>query len=134
VLLRALEARGQLTAEPGRVAVGWLVVEDLIMVLVLVLLPAVAPSIGRIDQSAGALDSTSLLNTLLITFIKVAIFVALMLVGGVRLIPWLLRRVEATGSRELFVLAVLAVALGILTARQNSLASPLPWERSWLAS
>jgi monovalent cation:H+ antiporter-2, CPA2 family len=60
VLLRALEARGQLTAEPGRVAVGWLVVEDLIMVLVLVLLPAVAPSIGRIDQSAGALDSTSL--------------------------------------------------------------------------
>jgi CPA2 family monovalent cation:H+ antiporter-2 len=53
------------------------------------------------------------LSTLLITFIKVAIFVALMLVGGVRLIPWLLRRVEATGSRELFVLAVLTVALGI---------------------
>ena len=113
VLLRALEARGQLTAEPGRVAVGWLVVEDLIMVLVLVLLPAIAPSIGGVDASAGAVDSTSLLSTLLITFIKVAIFVALMLVGGVRLIPWLLRRVEATGSRELFVLAVLTVALGI---------------------
>ena len=112
VLLRALEARGQLIAEPGRVAVGWLVVEDLIMVLVLVLLPAIAPLIGGVDASTRV-DSTSLGRTLLVTFIKVAIFVALMLVGGVRLIPWLLRRVEATGSRELFVLAVLAVALGI---------------------
>lgn len=112
VLLRALEARGQLIAEPGRVAVGWLVVEDLIMVLVLVLLPAIAPLIGGVDAST-TVDSTSLGRTLLVTFIKVAIFVALMLVGGVRLIPWLLRRVEATGSRELFVLAVLAVALGI---------------------
>jgi CPA2 family monovalent cation:H+ antiporter-2 len=113
VLLRALEGRGQLSTEPGRVAVGWLVVEDLIMVLVLVLLPAVAPSIGGMGESAGAFDGASLLRTLLITSIKVAIFVALMLVGGVRLIPWLLRRVEATGSRELFILAVLAVALGI---------------------
>ena len=112
VLLRALEARGQLIAEPGRVAVGWLVVEDLIMVLVLVLLPAIAPFIGGVDAST-TVDSTSLGRTLLVTFVKVAIFVALMLVGGVRLIPWLLRRVEATGSRELFVLAVLAVALGI---------------------
>ena len=112
VLLRALEARGQLIAEPGRVAVGWLVVEDLIMVLVLVLLPAIAPLIGGVDAST-TVDSTSLGRTLLVTFVKVAIFVALMLVGGVRLIPWLLRRVEATGSRELFVLAVLAVALGI---------------------
>jgi monovalent cation:H+ antiporter-2, CPA2 family len=113
VLLRGLEARGQLAAEPGRVAVGWLVVEDLIMVLVLVLLPAIAPSIGGLDDATGTFDSASLLSTLLITFIKVAIFVALMLVGGVRLIPWLLRRVEATGSRELFILAVLTVALGV---------------------
>ena len=113
VLLRALEARDALTTEPDRVAVGWLVVEDLIMVLVLVLLPAIALALGGMEGAAEGFDSASLAQTLLITFVKVALFVALMLVGGVRLIPWLLRRVEATGSRELFILAVLAAALGI---------------------
>ena len=111
VLLRSLEARDALTSEPGRVAVGWLVVEDLIMVVVLVLLPALAPSLG---SNAGEVAGPGAIGlTLLLTLIKVGLFVALMLVGGVRVIPWLLRRVEATGSRELFILAVLAVALGI---------------------
>jgi CPA2 family monovalent cation:H+ antiporter-2 len=113
VLLRALEARGQLTADSGRVAVGWLVVEDLIMVIALVLLPAIAPSLGGMGGSGVGFDGASLWRTLLFTLIKVAVFVALMLVGGVRLVPWLLSRVEAMGSREPFVLAVLTVALGI---------------------
>ncbi len=114
VLLRALEARGQLTSEPGRVAVGWLLVEDLIMVVVLVLLPALAPLLvpGTAELTGGP-DLTSIGGTLVLTLVKVAAFIALMLIGGVRVIPWILRRVEATGSRELFILAILAVALGI---------------------
>jgi monovalent cation:H+ antiporter-2, CPA2 family len=114
VLLRALEARDQLTSEPGRIAVGWLLVEDLITVMVLVLLPALAPLLRQ--ETAGlaeTLDVTGLGGILLLTFVKVAVFIALMLIGGVRVIPWILRWVEATGSRELFVLAILAIALGI---------------------
>jgi CPA2 family monovalent cation:H+ antiporter-2 len=114
VLLRALEARGQLTSEPGRIAIGWLLVEDLITVVVLVLLPALAPLLRQETAgSAGTLDVTALGGILILTFIKVVVFVALMLIVGVRVIPWILRWVEATGSRELFVLAILAVALGI---------------------
>jgi CPA2 family monovalent cation:H+ antiporter-2 len=114
VLLRALEARGQLTSEPGRIAIGWLLVEDLITVVVLVLLPALAPFLQpETPGLAGALDLGALGGILLLTFVKVAMFIALMLVGGVRVIPWILRRVEATGSRELFILAILAIALGI---------------------
>jgi monovalent cation:H+ antiporter-2, CPA2 family len=114
VLLRALEARDQLTSEPGRIAIGWLLVEDLITVMVLVLLPALAPLLRQ--ETAGlaeTLDVTGLGGILLLTFVKVAVFIALMLIGGVRVIPWILRWVEATGSRELFVLAILAIALGI---------------------
>ncbi len=114
VLLRALEARGQLTSAPGRIAIGWLLVEDLITVVVLVLLPALAPLLRQeVAGSAGTLDVTALGGILVLTFVKVAVFIVLMLIGGVRLIPWLLRRVETTGSRELFILAILAIALGI---------------------
>lgn len=111
VLLRALEARGALASLAGRVAVGWLVVEDLIMVVALVLLPALAGPLGGRPPAGGGGGDLAL--ALALTLGKVALFVALMLVGGVRVIPWLLARVERTGSRELFILATLAVALGI---------------------
>jgi len=118
VLLRALEDRGILDSVDGRIAVGWLIVEDLVTVLALVLLPALAPALGGTapvaDAAQGAaLGSGSLLATLGLTLLKVAVFGAVMLVGGRRVIPWLLGRVVGTGSRELFTLAVLAVALGI---------------------
>ncbi|MEY4753198.1 MAG: hypothetical protein RJA44_873 [Pseudomonadota bacterium] len=105
VLLRALEARQTLDEPDGRIAVGWLVVEDLAMVLVLVLLPVLA---GPGDASAGALGWS-----LLLTLLKVGGFIALMLAGGRRLLPWLLRQIVRTGSRELFTLCIIAVALGI---------------------
>ena len=122
VLLRALEDRGILDSVDGRIAVGWLIVEDLVTVLALVLLPALAGSLGAVPPSAGALEGAaahapaaggSLLVTLAITLLKVAAFLVVMLVGGRRVIPALLGRVVGTGSRELFTLAVLAVALGI---------------------
>jgi CPA2 family monovalent cation:H+ antiporter-2 len=117
VLLRALEDRGILESLDGRIAVGWLIVEDLVTVLALVLLPALAGALGAApgaaDAAHGAAAGGSLLATLGVTLLKVALFVAVMLVGGRRVIPWLLGRVVGTGSRELFTLAVLAVALGI---------------------
>ena len=114
VVLRVLGERGggTLDSVPGRIAVGWLVVEDLAMVLALVLLPALAPTLGG-DAGAGATSAGELARTLALTFGKVAAFVAIMLVVGRRAVPWLLERVARTGSRELFTLAVLAVALGI---------------------
>jgi CPA2 family monovalent cation:H+ antiporter-2 len=79
-----------------------------------VLLPALAPFLRpETTELAGTPDLGDLAVILFLTFLKVAIFIALMLVGGVRVIPWILRRVEATGSRELFILAILAIALGI---------------------
>jgi len=110
VLLRALESRGTLASEDGRIAVGWLVVEDLITVLALVMLPALAGLGASVPQAAS---TGSVLMTLVWTLTKLVAFVALMLVVGARAIPWLLHRVSRTGSRELFTLAVLAVALGI---------------------
>lgn len=111
VLLRALEERGLLDSDKGRIAVGWLIVEDLAMVLALVLLPALAPSLG--GTGAGHAAAADLWLTLGLTLAKVALFAALMLVGGRRLVPWLLDQAARTGSRELFTLAVLALALGI---------------------
>jgi CPA2 family monovalent cation:H+ antiporter-2 len=108
VLLRALEARNILETERGRIAVGWLIVEDLAMVLALVLLPAIA-SLSDTDGSGAAAIARALGSTVF----KVAGFIALMLVVGRRLIPWLLHWVVHTGSRELFRLAVLAIALGV---------------------
>ena len=109
VLLRALEQRQLLDTKRGRIAIGWLIVEDLAMVLTLVLLPALAGTLGGKTDGGDA----GLLWPLLITLGKVAAFVALMIFGGRRVVPWVLERIAASGSRELFTLAVLAIALGI---------------------
>ncbi|WP_369979922.1 YbaL family putative K(+) efflux transporter [Xanthomonas bundabergensis] len=108
VLLRAMEERRLLETLRGRIAVGWLIVEDLVMVLALVLLPALADALG----GKGA-DTGSILGALGITLLKMAAFVVVMLVVGRRAIPWALEKVAATGSRELFTLSVLAIALGV---------------------
>lgn len=110
VLLRALQGADLIDTRRGRIAVGWLIVEDLVMVLALVLLPALAGVLNNADASAGA---GALLQPLLSTLLKVAGFVALMLVVGRRVIPWALHWVVHSGSRELFRLAVLAIALGV---------------------
>jgi monovalent cation:H+ antiporter-2, CPA2 family len=114
VLLRALESRGVLESVNGRIAVGWLVVEDLVMVLVLVLLPPFSVWLGGNSPipAEGAGDQ-SLLITLVFTLGRVSVFVALMLVVGRRLFPWLLWQIARTGSRELFTLCVIAAAVGI---------------------
>ena len=109
VLLRALQERRLVDTERGRIAVGWLIVEDLAMVLTLVLLPALAGLLK--GEGGGSLSGVAL--PLLITLAKVGAFVAFMLIIGRRLVPWLLHYVAHTGSRELFRLAVLAISLGI---------------------
>jgi CPA2 family monovalent cation:H+ antiporter-2 len=114
VLLRALQERRLVETERGRIAVGWLIVEDLAMVLTLVLLPALAP-ILKGGTSAGG-DWTALAIPVVITIGKVVAFVAVMLIGGRRVIPWILHTVVHTGSRELFRLSVLAIALGVAFA------------------
>ena len=111
VLLRALEATGQLTALEGRIALGWLVVEDLVMVLVLVLLPPLAGTLGGAGGSAPS--GAAVATTLGITLTKIAAFVVLMLVLGKRALPHALWWVARTGSRELFTLAVIAAAIGV---------------------
>jgi CPA2 family monovalent cation:H+ antiporter-2 len=118
VLLRAMQERRLMDTDRGKIAVGWLIVEDLAMVLALVLLPALANVLGGNGdaQTAGPLAARlglGLTGTLLLTVAKVGLFIALMLVVGRRLIPWLLHYVAHTGSRELFRLAVLAIALGV---------------------
>jgi CPA2 family monovalent cation:H+ antiporter-2 len=114
VLLRALQERRLVNSERGRIAVGWLIVEDIFMVLTLVLLPALAPLLDPGSRvSAGAsFDTMALLTTLAITVGKIAAFLAMMLVLGQRLIPWVLHYIAHTGSRELFRLGVLVIALG----------------------
>ena len=112
VLLRALQERRVINTERGRIAVGWLIVEDLVMVLTLVLLPALVPLLDGSLKSATPYGMTELLETLAITVAKVAAFVAIMLVVGRRVIPWVLHYVAHSGSRELFRLAVLSIALG----------------------
>ncbi|WP_420472616.1 YbaL family putative K(+) efflux transporter [Noviherbaspirillum sp. ST9] len=112
VLLRALEDRGVLDSVNGRIAVGWLIVEDLVMVVVLVLLPALSgPLGGKADAAAG-----NLWASLAITLAEVAVFIALMLVVGRKFFPWLLWQVARTNSRELFTLCVVAAAVGIAYA------------------
>jgi monovalent cation:H+ antiporter-2, CPA2 family len=114
VLLRALEARGVLESLNGRIAVGWLVVEDLVVVLVLVLLPALAQMLGGLEtRGSGAAGQENLGLALAVTLGKVAAFVALMLIAGKRLLPRLLWAVARTGSRELFTLAVISAAVGV---------------------
>jgi len=107
VLLRALQERRLVETERGHIAVGWLIVEDLAMVLTLVLLPAFAQA-----TSSASADLESIVISLGLTLGKVVAFVAIMLIVGRRVIPWILHYVAHTGSRELFRLAVLAIALG----------------------
>jgi len=109
VLLRALQERRLIETERGRIAVGWLVVEDLATVLALVLLPALAPVL---KGGASGVDPLSILTPVALTIGKVVAFIVLMVVVGRRVIPWVLHYVAHTGSRELFRLAVLAIALG----------------------
>ena len=112
VLLRAMEDRRLLETRRGKIAVGWLIVEDLVMVVALVLLPALAEALGT-DGKAGQASLGSVMASLGWTFLKVSAFVAVMLVVGKRAIPWMLERVAGLGSRELFTLSVLAIALGV---------------------
>jgi len=107
VVLRTLEERRLVDTDQGRIAVGWLIVEDLVMVLVLVLLPALA------DLFKGTGDTRELLIALVTTVFKVGAFITVMLIFGRRIVPWILERVAGTGSRELFTLCVLAIALGV---------------------
>jgi len=109
VLLRAMEERRLLESRRGRIAVGWLIVEDLACVLALVLMPVVASVVNGGDE----ITFGTILVKVLITLVQVALFVAVMLVIGRRVIPWLLERTAGTGSRELFTLAVLSIALGV---------------------
>jgi len=114
VLLRALQERDLVESPQGRIAVGWLIVEDLAMVLTLVLLPAMAGLLGGADDPGAAWPGTmAVLIEILSTLGKVAAFVVVMLVIGRRFIPWMLERIVWTGSRELFRLGVLATALGV---------------------
>jgi monovalent cation:H+ antiporter-2, CPA2 family len=110
VLLRAMQERRLIETERGRIAVGWLIVEDLTMVLVLVLLPALAGPMGGTGQAETTPGGVAL--ALGITAAKIAGFVAVMLIVGKRIIPWILHYMAHTGSRELFRLSVLVIALG----------------------
>ena len=111
VLLKALEARGVLDSMNGRIAVGWLVVEDLATVLVLVLMPPLAGVLG--SSVVPAPGAEPLWVTIGKTLLQVAAFIAIMLVAGRRVLPWLLWHISRTGSRELFTLCVVAAAVGI---------------------
>lgn len=134
VLLRALESRQLIDSRRGKIAVGWLIVEDLVMVLALVLLPALSGVLGGGEQEATSVaasgsadladaaitavtatapEQLNIVYQLLLTLAKVAIFVTLMMLVGRRVIPWILERVAGMGSRELFTLSVLAIAMGI---------------------
>ena len=121
VLLRALQDRDLVASDRGRIAVGWLIVEDVVMVLALVLIPPLAgllggitqPVDGEAEQEVIRLGFGPITATLAVTLAKFAAFVALMLVVGRKVIPWILHYVAHTGSRELFRLGVLSIALGV---------------------
>ncbi len=115
VLLRALQNRRLLDTERGRLAMGWLIVQDFITVIALVMIPAFAGLLNAGDSGAG-FSGPQLADTLILTFGKFGAFIVLMLVVGRRSIPWILHYVAHTGSRELFRLAVLSVALGVAFA------------------
>jgi monovalent cation:H+ antiporter-2, CPA2 family len=126
VLMRALQDRDLMQTDRGKVAVGWLVVEDLVMVIALVLVPPLAGLLGGIAQpiEEGAELVTQvgigpIAATVLVTLVKAASFVAIMLVVGQRVIPLILHFVALTHSRELFRLAVLAIALGVAYGATN---------------
>lgn len=112
VLLKALGDRGLLDSVNGKIAVGWLLVEDLVMVLALVLLPATAVLLGG-EALAGTDPNQNIWATLGITLLKVAGFIAFMLIVGKRLVPLIMQFVARLGSRELFTLTVVAAAVSI---------------------
>ncbi|MCL6712106.1 YbaL family putative K(+) efflux transporter [Pseudoxanthomonas sp. z9] len=112
VLLRAMEERRLLDTSRGRIAVGWLIVEDLACVLALVMMPVIGGLAGQ-QGEAGGLSAGAIIASLGWTLLKLALFVTVMLVVGRRVIPWILERTASTGSRELFTLSVLAIALGV---------------------
>ncbi|MEE4238387.1 MAG: cation:proton antiporter [Anderseniella sp.] len=117
VLLKALDSRNAITTTNGRISVGWLIVEDLAMVLALVLLPALAGVLGGVPSTdTHAVSEQSVLASLGITLAKVSGFIAIALLVGPVVLPRLLKEVARTGSRELFTLAVLAMAIGIAFA------------------
>ena len=109
VLLRAMEERRLLDTRRGKIAVGWLIVEDLACVIALVMIPALAGALGEGSEAGGG----GIVMALAITFGKVIAFVVFMLVVGRKAIPWVLERIAGTGSRELFTLAVLSIAMGV---------------------
>ena len=111
VLLKSLESRSMLDTMNGRIAVGWLVVQDLVTVLVLVLLPPLASVLG--STSVHVASTSPLWLTISQTLLQVSAFIALMMIVGKRVLPWLLWQVARTGSRELFTLAVISTAIGI---------------------
>ncbi|MGF6418044.1 CPA2 family monovalent cation:H+ antiporter-2 [Stenotrophomonas sp. AN71] len=112
VLLRAMEERRLLETQRGKIAVGWLIVEDLACVLALVMMPVMAGVFGP-DAANEQHTIGSVLASIGWTFVQLGLFVAVMLVVGRRVIPWILERIAGTGSRELFTLSVLAIALGV---------------------
>ncbi len=111
VLLRALESRGILETVNGHIAVGWLIVEDLVTVLVLVLLPPLSLWLG--GSGRGQVGGQELFTALALTLGKVALFVGFMVIGGRRFVPWMAWHIARVGPRELFTLCVIAVAVGI---------------------
>ncbi|ESQ89924.1 hypothetical protein ABAC460_11535, partial [Asticcacaulis sp. AC460] len=113
VLLKALESRDATDTMNGRIAIGWLVVEDLVTVLVLVLLPPLAGMLGGNSHGAEASSPGVLALTVGRTLLGVGAFIALMLLAGRKVLPWILWQVSKTGSRELFTLAVIAAAISI---------------------
>lgn len=113
VLLRGLESFGGLDTPAAKVAIGWLIVEDLVTVLALVLLPAFARQLGGVVTEPPDGSEKPVWLSLAMALAKVAMFVALMLVFGRRIFPWLLKQVERTGSRELFTLLVIALSVGV---------------------
>ena len=110
VLLKALESRNLMQSINGKITIGWLVVEDLVTVLVLVLLPPLASLLGG---TAIESSTASIWQTIGMTLLQVVAFIVIMLVVAKRLLPWLLWHVAKTGSRELFTLAVISAAIGI---------------------
>jgi CPA2 family monovalent cation:H+ antiporter-2 len=110
VLLRALTDRGEVDTAQGRIAIGWLIVEDLVTIVILVVLPTIAPLMG--GTANASTDTFGTLGNVAIGLGKAALFVALMVVAGTRLVPRLLTLVSNEGSKELFTLAVLAIAIG----------------------
>jgi CPA2 family monovalent cation:H+ antiporter-2 len=110
VLLRAITDRGELDTAQGRIAIGWLIVEDLVTIVILVLLPTIAPLLG--GNATAATDNLATLGSIGVALGKAALFVVVMILAGTRLVPRLLTLVSNEGSKELFTLAVLAIAIG----------------------